>query len=287
VSDDDLYRAIETIMGPESAIWATEVPDLFSKIHQDKDAEPVLNDEELKQLRDVVSSEPYSTVSMSREEVFDMLKHLRGHSSTPPPPADVATPTANKHQRRRSARIRSPSDSSSTEEDEQTPSRSSSSSTGKRAIPRRSFPDESSTYMLPSTIATSPEGALPPRVKKLSDASNKFEQRSRDDPPSSYMPLGRRPLPQSRRSSAQFSASARSDDGHAPSDYTYTYKSHGRSVSSASVVSPSSTRSPGAASPISPGVDGYGSEDDERWRAGGASMEGALVSSKWLGQPDW
>ncbi len=47
---------------------------MFSKIHQDKDAEPVLNDEELKQLRDVVSSEPYSTVSMSREEVFDMLK---------------------------------------------------------------------------------------------------------------------------------------------------------------------------------------------------------------------
>ncbi|BEJ14710.1 hypothetical protein CspHIS471_0404770 [Cutaneotrichosporon sp. HIS471] len=279
VSDDDLYRAIESTMGAESTILSTDLPDLFSKIHQDRRGLAVLNDSQLKQLREVVNSDAYSTVTMSREEVFQMLKHLRGHSATPPPPVDVATPTANKHQRRRSTRIRSSSDSSSTEEDERTPSRSSSSSAGKRAIHRRSFPDDSSTYMLPSTIATSPDGALPPRVKKLSDASNKFEQRSRDDPPSSYMPLGRRPLPQSRRSSAQFSASARSDDGHtSSSDYTYTYaKTHGRSVSSASVVSPSSTRSPGATSPISPDLDGYGSDTEEdRWGQVDASMEGAL-----------
>ncbi|TXT12310.1 uncharacterized protein COLE_02720 [Cutaneotrichosporon oleaginosum] len=264
-------------MGPESTIWATDVPDLFSKIRQDQHGFAVLNDSQLRQLRDVVSSDKYSTMALSCEEVFQMLKHLRGHSSTPPPSADVATPTASKTQRRRSARIRSSSDSSSTDEDdEQTPSRLSSSATVKRAVPRRSFPDESSTYMLPSTIATSPEGALPPRVKKLSDASNKFEQRSRDDPPSSYMPLGRRPLPQSRRSSAQFSASARSDDGHAPSDYTYTYKTHGRSVSSASVVSPSSARSAGAASPISASGDGYASDDEDRWRSNSASVESAL-----------
>lgn len=195
----------------------------------------------------------------------------------PPPQTEVSTPTTAKHARRRSARIRTASDSSSTEEDEQTPLRTSSSAAGagKRPIPRRSFPGDSAAYMLPSTIATSPEGALPPRVKKLSDASTKFEQRSsRDDPPSAFVALGRRPAAQSRRSSGHYSAGGRSEDGHTASESTY--KTHGRSVSSASVVSPLS-RSPGATSPISPPGDGYGSDisDSLGWRSGG---QGPLIT---------
>lgn len=196
------------------------------------------------------------------------------------PTTEVATPTTAKHERRKSTRIRTQSDTESTEEEEQTPSRGSmSSAAGKRPIPRRSFPGDSSSYMLPSTIATSPEGALPPRPKKLSDASNKFEQRySRDDPPSAYMPLGRRPVPQSRRSSSN-TFSVRSDDGATPDA---AYKGHGRSTSGASVVSPTA-RSPGATSPISPAGDGYGSDvsDDIEWRTGdlaGPSLDHALVS---------
>ncbi|GMK58975.1 hypothetical protein CspeluHIS016_0604170 [Cutaneotrichosporon spelunceum] len=277
VSDDDLHRVVKSIMVAEDTILSTDLPDLLGKIQQDRHGPAALNDSQLRQLCEVVHSDAYSTVAMSREEVFQMLKHLR---TTPPALADVATtPTANKHLRRTSTRIRSSSDSSSTEEDEQTPSRPSSSTTGKRPIHRQSFPDDSSPYMLPSTITTSPDGALPPRVKTLSDASTKFEQRSRDDPPSSYMPLGRRPLPQNRRSSAQFSASARSDDGHASSsDYTYTYaKTHARSVSSAGGGSPSSMRSPGAASPTSPGLDDYGSDTEEdRWAHVDPSMEATL-----------